>query len=394
VTYAQSDFQGLVRAFAVGDANDDAMERWLRAVFEKGLTLDETFALTTAMAHSGEVIDWSGARETIVDKHSTGGVGDAVTLIAVPTAAACGVKVAKLSGRALGHTGGTLDKLECIPGLRTDLSVQEFQSIVMRVGCAVAAASDRLAPADKKMYALRHKTGLIASIPLIASSVMSKKLAAGARAIVLDVKYGGGAFIQSKDDAQALADTMRAIGERAGKSMTTLLTKMEEPLADSAGDALELDEALSIMEGRDGSEQLRRDALLVAEAMVRAGGFDGDSAARALHDGSALAKFREMTTAQGGTLESFERSWPGGDELTARSSGRVARIDARRIGEAIADAKSGAARSAAMRFGVRLRRRVGDSVREGDRILTSWLPQRDRRLEEAIVIALDDRAGA
>jgi pyrimidine-nucleoside phosphorylase len=393
VTHPKIDFEGLVRDFA-SEAGDDAMERWLRVVFEKGLTFDETFALTMAMASSGDVIDWSGARETIVDKHSTGGVGDAVTLIAVPTAAACGVKVAKLSGRALGHTGGTLDKLECIPGLRTDLSVREFQSIVMRVGCAVAAASDRLAPADKKMYALRHKTGLIASIPLIASSVMSKKLAAGARAIVLDVKYGGGAFIQSKDDAQELADTMRAIGERAGKVVTTLLTQMDEPLADSAGDALELEEALSIMEGRDGSPQLRRDALLVAEAMVRAAGLDGDRAARALDDRSALEKFREMTAAQGGTLESFERSWPAGDDVTAYSSGRVARLDARLIGEAIADAKSGAARSAAMRYGVRLRHRVGDAVRKGDRILTSWLPQRDRRIVEAIAIEPEDRAGA
>ena len=366
--------ENLVRGYACGEIRDEQMIPWLRDVFERGLSLDDTYTLTMAMAQSGDVIDWSDVAGPIVDKHSTGGVGDAVTLIAVPLAAACGVKVAKLSGRALGHSGGTIDKLECIPGLRTDLSVPEFRAQVESIGCAVAAASERLAPADKRLYALRHRTGLVASIPLIAASVMSKKIAAGAGAIVLDVKYGAGAFLNEIDKARQLADTMQAIGERAGRRVTTLLTSMEEPLANSVGDALELDEALSLMEGRGGSAALREVALRVTGAMLRVAGVDGDGAfASALDDGRALAKFHELAEAQGGSPSAFDRSWLRGTDIVAPSSGKIVRIDARLIGETIAAAKAGLTSAEASRAGVRLHRRVGDLVEKGQPLLTPWL---------------------
>lgn len=393
-----TEIEALVRGYVDGSVDDETMTRWLKAVFDRGLSADETYALTMVMASSGQVIDWSGIRGPIVDKHSTGGVGDAVTLVAVPIAAACGVKVAKLSGRALGHTGGTIDKLECVPGLRTDLSMEEFRATVDRVGCAIASASADLAPADKKLYALRHKTGMVASIPLIAASVMSKKIAAGADAIVLDVKYGRGSFVAKADDARRLAETMRTIGVRAGRRVTTLLTNMDEPLADSAGDALELDEALSVLEGRGGSRTLRAIAVETAASMLRAGGLSGDDAGadaeRALSDGRALAKFAEMVAAQGGRLDEFDRTWPAGLEIAADDDGRIERIDARLVGEAIADAKRDLPSSSASRIGIRLRRRGGDVVRKGDTVLASWLPQGDVRLVEAVSIDAGDRVNA
>jgi len=398
VNRAAGDIDTLIRGFVDGTVDDGAMTAWLKVVFERGLPAEDTFALAMAMASSGQVIDWSGVTGPIVDKHSTGGVGDAVTLVAVPIAAACGVKVAKLSGRALGHTGGTIDKLECIPGLRTDLSIEEFRATVDRIGCAIAAASADLAPADKKLYALRHKTGMVASIPLIAASVMSKKIAAGADAIVLDVKFGRGAFLAKADDARRLAELMRTIGVRAGRRVATLLTNMDEPLADSAGDALELDEALTMLEGRGGSAPLRAIALETAAAMVRASGVSAGAAdsdaARALSDGRALEKFREMVAAAGGTLDAFDRSWPAGVEIRAAESGRIERIDARLVGEAVFDAKAGMTADAAARTGVRVRRRGGDVVKKGEAVLVSWLGHHDARLELAVSIDAHRRASA
>ena len=389
MTSAAQPIDALIRSFATGEVPDAEVERWLRDVFENGLSTDDTFALTMAMAHSGDTIDWSDVPGPIVDKHSTGGVGDAVTLVAVPVAAACGVRVAKLSGRALGHTGGTIDKLECIPGLRTELPIAEFKAIVAGTGCAIAAASSSLAPADKRLYALRHKTGLVASIPLIAASVMSKKIAAGAEAIVLDVKYGRGAFLERPKDARALADAMRTIGARAGRRVTALLTNMDEPLADSVGDALELDEALAVLEGRGGSAALRETALSVAAAMIELSGKpDGRQAATtALDTGRARDAFASMSAAQGGRLDAFERTWPRGDSITAPREGRIAAINARAIGEAVAAAKHGAGAVAARRVGVRLVRRPGARVAKGEPLMRVWLPSADPRLAEAFVIA-------
>jgi thymidine phosphorylase len=366
--------EALIAAYTARDVDDETMTRWLRGVCENGLSEDDTFALTMAMARSGRSVDWSGVAGPIVDKHSTGGVGDAVSLIAVALAAACGVKVAKLSGRALGHTGGTIDKLECIPGLRTDISIDAFRAQVDRVGCAIAASTDTLAPADKRLYALRHRTGTVASIPLIAASIMSKKIAGGAQAMAIDVKTGPGAFMQSLDDARALALAMRGIGRRAGLSVATLITRMDEPLADSAGDALELDEALMVMEDRGGSPALREVALRLAAAMLRAAGRDGSETAAALADGSAMKRFAALAAAQGGRLEAFDRSWGIGRDVTASRSGTIAAVDVRGIGEIVARAKATPGGARPERFGARMRRRVGERVVAGEPVMTWWLP--------------------
>jgi pyrimidine-nucleoside phosphorylase len=371
------DFDAFVRGYAAGDIDDGAMTQWLREVFAHGLADEETFSLTMALAHSGKVIEWPEIHEPVADKHSTGGVGDAVTLIAVPLAAACGVHVAKLSGRALGHTGGTIDKLECVPGLRTDLTIEEFKDQVRRVGCAVSAATADIAPAEKKLYALRHRTNTIASVPLIAASIMSKKIAAGATCIVLDVKFGEGAFMRTLDEAKSLAAAMESIGVRAGLSMKTLLTSMDEPLADSIGDGLELDEALTLMEDRGGSKPLREVAVAVAEAMVEAAGRPRAEVESALSSGRAREAFAAMIQAQGGRLAEFDRHWPAAHSMPAQRDGAVARIDARMLGEIVAAAKERSGGTAAQRLGVRIVRRVGDRVRRGEPLLLSWLPHDD-----------------
>jgi pyrimidine-nucleoside phosphorylase len=373
--HAPADIVALVSAYVNGDVGDVAMTAWLRAVCARGMTLRETISLTQAMADSGERIRWSAADGPVVDKHSTGGVGDAVSLVAVPLAAACGIRVAKLSGRALGHTGGTLDKLECVPGTRVALTISEFHEQVRRVGCAIAAASETLAPADKKMYALRHRTDTVASIPLIAASVMCKKIAAGAPAIVLDVKVGNGAFVRDLDEGRDLARTMAQVGAAMGRRMRVLLTSMDEPLADAAGDALELDQALLVLEGAGGGARLREASRLIAAALLEAGDVaKGGSAMllvdEALRDGAALSKFSAMLDAQGGRLDRFDRTFPEGFAVGAPISGIVAAIDTRAVGEIVARAKAEASSNERrQRIGVRFVRRLGDQVLQGEPVM-------------------------
>ena len=375
------EIRELVEGFTRGEVDDGPMAAWLMAVCLVGMSLDETAALTKAMAESGDVIDWRGVKGPVVDKHSTGGVGDAVTLVAVPLVAACGVKVAKLSGRALGHTGGTIDKLECIPGMRTELSIDEFVSQVARVGCAVAAASAALAPADKKLYALRDRTGTVASIPLITASVLSKKIAGGAPAIVLDVKVGGGAFMRTLPDAKRLGEIMVDVGRRLGRNVRVLVTDMDVPLADSIGDALELDEALTLLEHPGTSSRLWTVAAAVGAEMLRAGGVAGAStsaehdrlaAARAAGDG--MRTFGAMVAAQGGRLSEFDRSLPQPVTIAATDGGFVESIDALAIGQIVASAKSGRPREQARRTGVRLRKHAGDEVRRSDALMDFFAP--------------------
>src|SRR3982075_1690403 len=280
---------------------DYQMAAWLMAVCIRGMTAGETLALTNTMVRSGEVLDLSSIEGIKVDKHSTGGVGDKVTLIGPPLAAACGVKVPKLSGRALAHTGGTLDKLEAVPGLTVELEPERFIQQVKEIGIAVAAQSPRMVPADKALYALRDVTATVPSIPLIASSIMSKKIAAGADAIVLDVKFGRGAFMANPPAAELLATEMVQLGEGAGRRTVALVTAMDNPLGRSIGNALEVQEALDALAG-EGDEELLEVSLRVAREMCGLAGVKVDPE-QVLQSGAGRETFERMLAAQGGKLD-------------------------------------------------------------------------------------------
>lgn len=299
-----------VRGVTDGSIPDYQIAAWLMAVCLRGMTPRETARLTQEMARSGGTADLSGIPGCKVDKHSTGGIGDKTTLVAGPLAAALGVKIPKMSGRGLGFTGGTIDKLESIPGLRTSLPQEEFCRIVREVGISITAQTGDLAPADKKLYALRDVTATVDSLPLIASSIMSKKLAAGADAILLDVKAGSGAFMKTPEDAAALAQAMVSIGTHAGKRTAALITDMDRPLGNAVGNALEVAEACETLRGR-GPEDLTWLSLELAAGMLSLAE-KGDHrtclalAKQALRDGSGFEKLCEMVAAQGGNLSVLE----------------------------------------------------------------------------------------
>ncbi|MBC5806774.1 MAG: thymidine phosphorylase [Candidatus Eremiobacter antarcticus] len=369
--HSPPEIRELIRGYQAGEIDDRLMTAWLQAVCDRGMSFEETTALTEAMAKSGRIIEWPPEFRPIVDKHSTGGVGDAVSLIAVPLAAACGARVAKLAGRALGHTGGTIDKLECIPALRSDLTVEEFIGQVARVGCAIAHATDELAPADKLLYALRNRTGTVRSAPLIAASVVSKKMAGGADAMVLDVTCGCGAFMRSLPEARTLGEMMSHVGRRLGRRVDVLITDMDQPLARSVGDALELDEALAVLEN-DGwpSESLRELAIEVAAALLAADGATAPETSRvrvreALQQGAGLRRFSEMVAAQGGRLDLFNRTLQPSGTIQAASTGVIGWIDAHACGQFVR-ANSAAPKGDVHRGGLRFRKAAGDHVERGE----------------------------
>ena len=337
--HSSEEIDWLLGAYLLGDVPDYQMAAWLMAVCIRGMTRIETLALTQAMVRSGEVLDLGAIEGIKVDKHSTGGVGDKVTLIAAPLAAACGVKVPKLSGRALAHTGGTLDKLESVPGLTVDLDPARFIKQVSEVGIAVAAQSPHMVPADKALYALRDVTGTVPSIPLIASSVMSKKIAAGADAIVLDVKFGRGAFMRDVPSAEALSKEMVQLGEGAGRHTVALVTAMDNPLGRSIGNALEVQEALDALAGK-GDEELIEVSLTVAREMCKLAEIDKDPA-DAVKSGAGREMFVRMLAAQGGNLDAGLPVAPVQVVLAATSDGYVESIDALAVGLASLDLGAG-----------------------------------------------------
>lgn len=302
---SREEIDFLINGYTVGHIPDFQMAAWLMTVFYRGMTERECTDLTMAMAESGDMVDLSSIKKFTLDKHSTGGVGDTTTLVLAPLIASAGGVMAKMTGRELGHTGGTVDKLESIPGLTMELSQEQFLDIVSRIGVSVIAQSDRLAPADKLIYSLRSLTATVDSIPLIAASIMSKKLAAGAKGIVLDVKTGSGAFMTRREDAVALARTMVDIGRRAGRLTSALITSMEQPLGRAVGNALEAAEAIEVLSGR-GPDDLRELVLWIGAEMLLTAGLAEDRDAgreqllRRLNDGSALAKFGQLIAAQGG----------------------------------------------------------------------------------------------
>ena len=365
--HTPEEIEFLLTGYVRADIPDYQMAAWLMAVCIRGMTRAETLALTRAMVASGEVLDLSGIEGIKVDKHSTGGVGDKVTLIAAPLAAACGVKVPKLSGRALAHTGGTLDKLESVPGLTVELEPERFIRQVREIGIAVVAQSPHMVPADKLLYALRDVTATVPSIPLIASSVMSKKIAAGADAIVLDVKFGRGAFMPDVDAAVELASEMVQLGEGAGRRTVALVTAMDNPLGRSVGNALEVQEALDALAGK-GDDELVQVSLVVAREMCRLAevSMDPDEALRA---GAGRESFLRMLAAQGGRLADGLPVAPVQVPIASPSDGYVESIDALAVGLASLELGAGRVRKEDKvdhAAGLVIEAPVGAKVRVGD----------------------------
>ena len=368
----------LVRGATDGSIPDYQLSAWLMAVRLNGMTDQETKTLTLAMAASGRQLDLSSIPGRKVDKHSTGGVGDKATLVVAPLVAAAGIPVAKLSGRALGHSGGTLDKLESIPGFNVDLSIDQFIDQVRRIGIAIAGQTSDMVPADKVFYALRDATATVDSVPLIASSVMSKKLAAGADAIVLDVKCGRGAFVATLDEAEALARALVAIGSKAGRETVAYVTDMEQPLGRAVGNALEVREAIETLSGH-GPSDLEALSLRMAAEMLRMAAAPTTNLRQLLLDGSALRKFAQLIGAQSGdasVVDDLDRLPAATVQhpVLARESGQVAAIDALEIALAAKSLGAGRDRKDAaidLSVGVVLHKKVGDRVQAGEALATA-----------------------
>ncbi|MDN5348151.1 MAG: pyrimidine-nucleoside phosphorylase [Clostridia bacterium] len=380
---APEEISWLVKEYVAGGVPDYQMAAFLMAVFFRGLSPEETAALTLAMIDSGVRLDLSPISGVKVDKHSTGGVGDKTTLVLAPLVAAAGLPFVKLAGRGLGHTGGTIDKLESIPGLRTDLSQPQILSQVQAIGVAVAAQTEDLVPADKKLYALRDLTATVESLPLIAASIMSKKIAAGADAILLDVKVGSGAFMKDEESAVALAETMIALGRSAGRKVRAVVTAMHQPLGRAVGNALEVAEAIATLKGR-GPEDFRELCLTLAGHLIEMGGAAASPAEgyrraeELLASGRALEKFRQMIAAQGGdpgVVEEPEKlpAAPFIFTALAPADGYVQSVDARSVGLAAMALGAGRRRkedSVDPAVGITLQKKAGDRVKAGDVLAT------------------------
>lgn len=382
---SKEEIDYIITNYTNGSIPDYQVSALLMAIFYEDMTNEEITNLTLAMAHSGDVIDLSVINGIKVDKHSTGGVGDTTTLILAPLVASVGVPVAKMSGRGLGYTGGTLDKLEAIPGFKIELSDETFIQLVNESNVAVIGQSGNLAPADKKLYALRDVTATVDSIPLIASSIMSKKIASGADAIVLDVTIGDGAFMKNIDDAKRLAKTMTSIGKLANRQTIAVISDMSEPLGEAIGNSLEVVEAIDTLKGNGPEDLLEMCYVLGSQMVVLAGKAETAEQARkmleeALESGQALAKFKEMIQNQGGDpsiVDAPEKLLTAQHviELPAEDSGVVSKIAAKELG--IAAMMLGAGRKTKEdtidhAVGLRLHKKVGDNVQKGESLLTIY----------------------
>jgi pyrimidine-nucleoside phosphorylase len=396
----REEIRFFVNGLSTGRIPDYQAAAWAMAVLLNGMTARETTDLTLAMAQSGEVLDMSDVVKIAVDKHSTGGVGDKTTLVVLPAVAACGLPVGKMSGRGLGFSGGTLDKMESIPGYRVDLSIEEFERQLKEIGVVLCGQSKNLAPADGKLYSLRDVTGTVQSIPLIASSVMSKKIAGGAHAVVLDVKVGNGAFMTNLNEARELAALMVKIGELAGRKVVTLLSDMNQPLGCAVGNALEVREAIDTLHG-GGPADFREHCLHVAAHMLVVGEVASTLEAghalveRSLADGSAFAKFRQLVQAQGGDVSYVDNpdTFPRArlvQTVDAPRSGYVERVQAKIVGEASVALGAGRAKKTDPvdhAVGFVVHHKVGDKVRAGEPLFTVHANDQ-KKLEEAAASVL------
>jgi thymidine phosphorylase len=369
-TLTRTQIEWFIKSYTEGTVADEQASALLMAIVWRGMEPDELATWTAAMIASGERLDLSSISAPTADKHSTGGVGDKVSLILAPLVAACGVVDPMLSGRGLGHTGGTLDKLESIPGYKVDLDPSEALRILRDVGCVICSAGPGLAPADRKLYALRDVTGTVESVPLIASSIMSKKIAEGTDALVLDVKVGSGAFLPDLDTARRLAETMVELGGAHDVKTSALLTNMDSPLGRTAGNALEVTESVEALEGR-GTPDLMEVTLALAREMLALAGIDAD-VRKCLDDGRALAKWRELVVAQGGDPDAALPEAPERRTFRAPARGWITRLDARSVGIAAWRLGAGRARKedpVSAAAGVVCLKKVGDPVEEGEPVL-------------------------
>jgi pyrimidine-nucleoside phosphorylase len=379
----KEEIQFIIEGYTKGDIPDYQMSAFAMAVFFRGMTEEETAALTMAMVHSGDVIDLSNIDGIKVDKHSTGGVGDTTTLVLGPLVASVGVPVAKMSGRGLGHTGGTIDKLESVPGFHVEIDNDEFIRLVNQNKIAVIGQTGNLTPADKKLYALRDVTATVNSIPLIASSIMSKKIAAGADAIVLDVKTGAGAFMKDLEGAKQLATAMVEIGKRVGRKTMAIISDMSQPLGFAIGNALEVKEAIDTLKG-EGPKDLEELCLTLGSYMVylaeKAASLEEARAMleQAMKDGSALETFKTFLSAQGGDASVVDdpSKLPQAKyqfELEAKEDGYVSEIVADEIGTAAMLLGAGRATKEStidLSVGLVLRKKIGDQVKKGESLVT------------------------
>lgn len=393
--HTPEEIERIVLAFTAGEMPDYQMAAWLMAAYLNGLDADETVWLTDAMVRSGRTVDLSSIPGRTVDKHSTGGVADTTTLVVAPLVASCGAHVAKMSGRGLGHTGGTLDKLGSIPGFRVDLTIEEFVSQVARIGVAIIGQTPDVDPADKKIYALRDVTGTVPSIPLIVSSIISKKVAGGADAIVLDVKVGSGSFMKTEQRASELAHELVRVGRALGRDVRCFMSSMDQPLGRAVGNALEVREAIAVLTGETGGA-LRQVCVTLACAMLMAAGVardEGDarsSVERALGSGAGLERFARLIAAQGGDPRVVEQPdlLPRARcqrEVRADQDGVIVGFDAETIGRAAMVAGAGRARAEDAidpGAGLVLAVSLGDEVQRGDLLCTIHASREDL-LDEA-----------
>lgn len=405
--HTKEEINFIIDSMMNGSAPDYQISAWLMAVYFKGLTDEETAYLTEAMIDSGEVIDFGDLTDSIVDKHSTGGVGDKVTITLIPLLAAAGVPVAKLSGKGLGHTGGTIDKLESIPGFNTKLTIEELIAQVKRINVAIASQTQNLTPADGKLYALRDVTATVDSMPLIASSVVSKKIASGAKNIILDVKYGSGAFMKTPEDAVGLSKLMVKIGHILNKSITAVITSMEEPLGRAIGNSLEIIESIEFLKGNitkgDVAELTYSFATI---ALMQLGRYDNEEDAIAylkelVHSGKAIEKLRELIAAQGGNpsviddYNTFDQA-KFKVECEAKKDGFVSSTDAYKIAYACKILGAGRDKKTDpidYSVGIFLNKKSGEEVKKGEILYTIYSndPEKtkiaQKYCEEGIVIS-------
>lgn len=382
---SKEEIEFFVNGYTKGEIPDYQASALLMAIYFQKMDKEETFQLTDVMRRSGDTIDLTAITGIKVDKHSTGGVGDKTTLIVAPLAAACGVPIAKMSGRGLGFTGGTVDKMESIPGFRTAMEPEEFLAQVNSIGMAVIGQTGHIAPADKKIYALRDVTGTVENLSLISSSIMSKKLAAGSDAIVLDVKCGDGAFMKTPEDASALGKTMCEIGQAAGKKTVALITDMNQPLGQAVGNSLEVIEAIETLKGQ-GPADITELSLRLAGTMIYVGGKassveEGDAMAKdALESGRGLDKLRQFIAAQGGNpqvVDDYSLFGPAklSLDIVSDSYGFVQKIKAESIGLASQHTGAGRLRKedpVDLSAGIYLHKKVGDKVAAGDVLATAY----------------------